>query len=784
MAHQTPPAGEIDDGAHAGRDGDWSFSLVALWQYRLTVAACVLVGTALGYLAYRQQAPVYQSTAQVLVTDNRRMLPTEGIVAPAAGDQAVTGSLLDTQVAIVRSPLVIDRALKESGLSNADFLKHQIVIGRGGDTNESKNASILQIGSRGPDPKSTRTVSAALAASYADFLQAKFASASNQTEQLLKQAREQIGGELKDLETEYEEFRSSELFLLDSEGKSSPARSRLAQVVQSLGQLQLEELGLRSERTFLTTALENETDLASLVLLITTTPKALEKAGAKTQQPGAVDQPEIRRQLITAYLNKLELEQRWGANHPELVDARSRIASLEQLLGVDAQTLMDGLRRSARTPEVGQEQARSQLREQVATYVKSLDNQLAEIDQRKGELQRMQDRLSVETQKLATAEARGERLRQQTERSRRFLDGIIDSLTALDLAGDDAGGVQAQIISPAEVGGKVAPKLMQSLGMGGVLGMLVGGLFAALLSWSDKGFRSPAEIRQVLGVPVVGEVPQFSAKRRGGRKSKGKQAGVHPTLMAYHRPASRDAESIRSIRTSLMVDHPDGHIAVQVTSPMPGDGKTTLACNLAASIARAGKRTLLVDADMRRPKVHLMFDANRDAGIVHLIHAREGSNGSNRFVQPFQPTPLEHLHVVTAEPGVADPSELLHSPHFAGLVEQLKREYDYVIIDTPPVLPCTDPSIVAAMADAVLVVLRIDKRTRPRATAAAEALRAVRANLVGIVVNGIEEGSRGYGSRGYYGYSYRGYESRNTYYGNGYYGDSSAVRDTVPAGQA
>ena len=190
-----------------------------------------------------------------------------------------------------------------------------------------------------------------------------------------------------------------------------------------------------------------------------------------------------------------------------------------------------------------------------------------------------------------------------------------------------------------------------------------------------------------------------------------------------------------------------------VTSPDPGDGKSITSSGLAIAMAQAGQRTLLLDGDMRKPRQHKMFGLKNDVGLSTVLAGIDQSKAA------IQRTPLEDLHVLTAGPIPPNPAELLNSPAFKKLLDELGR-YDRIVIDSPPVLPVADARIIASKADMSVMVLRVDKSTRKRAAAAVASLESVNASILGAVLNDMPKGiGYGYGSGyGYYDYKYYGDE--------------------------
>src|SRR5262249_598963 len=155
---------------------------------------------------------------------------------------------------------------------------------------------------------------------------------------------------------------------------------------------------------------------------------------------------------------------------------------------------------------------------------------------------------------------------------------------------------------------KVEPKPLPIFGLGGVLGLLAGLALAFLAEVSDKSFRTPEEIRRRLGLPIVGHIPYLRPDEAATERARAAGVNVDPLLRAYLQPKSVQAEAYRGVRTSLYFSTQDEqHKVIQITSPSKGDGKSTMAANLAVSIAQSGKSVLVIDADFRRPRLHKIF---------------------------------------------------------------------------------------------------------------------------------------------------------------------------------
>ena len=216
--------------------------------------------------------------------------------------------------------------------------------------------------------------------------------------------------------------------------------------------------------------------------------------------------------------------------------------------------------------------------------------------------------------------------------------------------------------------------------------------------------------------------------------------------MIYNRSTkSLTAEAYRSLRTSIQYSSVDKDLKVlSVTSSIPGEGKSTVAANLALSMSEMGKKVLLIDADLRKPTVHKKLQLSNlkglTEGIVYKLELAE-------FIQK----PFDNFHVMTSGKIPPNPAEIVGSEAMSHLIEQLKEVYDHIIIDCPPVLSVTDPLVVSTKVDGTILVVREGKTKSKQVLAAFKELNKIRANVIGTILNDSKEMTRGY-SKYYYQY--------------------------------
>lgn len=281
----------------------------------------------------------------------------------------------------------------------------------------------------------------------------------------------------------------------------------------------------------------------------------------------------------------------------------------------------------------------------------------------------------------------------------------------------------------------ISPKPVLNIGLGAVVGLLLGLGIVVLRDVLDNTVKSPADF-EALGVPVMGSVP---FDRRVSRSPLAFRADPH----------SARSEAYRALRTNMQfvdVDNPPHVIAV--TSAMPNEGKTTTSINLASALAEAGYRVCLIDADLRRPSVADTLGLIGTVGFTSVLI-------SDTPVEEVLQNAGRNLAVLTSGPVPPNPSELLISDHARSVLAEIAGKVDYVVIDTPPLLPVTDGAEIATLADATLVVARAGKTTVDQSKRAIEALAKVGERPVGVILNMLAARTASDYSYGYYYTPYR-----------------------------
>lgn len=290
---------------------------------------------------------------------------------------------------------------------------------------------------------------------------------------------------------------------------------------------------------------------------------------------------------------------------------------------------------------------------------------------------------------------------------------------------------------------QIKPNIRLNLLLGVIAGLLLSVAVAFFLEFIDDSLKSIEEVERFVKRPVYGIIPRIPDYRKEDDGTR----TISSALVTHYSPKSPISEAFRTLRTNIHFADPDRKLrALLVTSAGPSEGKSTIVSNLALTIANTGRKTLLIDCDLRKPNIHNIFELNRDPGLTTALL------GEKSWREVVEATKIDNLSVLTSGPIPPNPTELLGSQQMKNLLAELKEEFELILLDSPPVIAVTDAAILSATVDGTLLVVELG---RSRATAVNRGiglLEKVNANLLGVVTNNIFAGYRY--DYGYYSYYY------------------------------
>ena len=288
----------------------------------------------------------------------------------------------------------------------------------------------------------------------------------------------------------------------------------------------------------------------------------------------------------------------------------------------------------------------------------------------------------------------------------------------------------------------ISPKPLQTAALACAVGLLAMGGLSFAVEYLDDTIKTPEDINQLVGLPVIGYVGDLNANRRLKNEN-----NTEHVLFTSSQPRSVVSEAMRSLRTNLEFSAIDEPIkSILITSGTPEEGKSTIAANFAMVVAQSGKKTLLLDADMRRPSAHKFFDISNRIGLSDLLR---GKLPLDRLISSLKDQP--NLSVLTSGRLPPDPTELLSSERMETLIEEFESKFDVIIIDCSPMV-VADPQILASKVSGVIYIVQPGKIRTQQLTTPIEQLQRINARLLGIVFNRISNKSDSYYG-GYYYYS-------------------------------
>ena len=374
------------------------------------------------------------------------------------------------------------------------------------------------------------------------------------------------------------------------------------------------------------------------------------------------------------------------------------------------------------------------------------------------------DQQKADTNQMAEKLVQYNILKHEAEANKQLYDGMLQKLKE---AGITAGlrSSNIRVVDPALIPtGPTRPNKTRNIMLSVLVG-LIGGIGLALLrEYMDNTVKTPDDIETLARLPSLAVVPSLSnsSGKRSGRFAKLLKAPViagkegRAELISHNMPQSQMSEAFRALRTSLLLsqaDHPPQ--VILMTSALPREGKTTAAVNLAVTLAQLGDKTLLVDADLRKPGI------NRALSLVDGKHAGLSSYlaGVSSLDLITVPHPaITNLAAIPTGPIPPNPADLLSSRRLTELIAELRTRYKFVVIDSPPIMAATDAVILSVLVDGVLIVVRSGETPKEAFTRTRDLLAGVKCHMLGVVLNAVDASSPDYYySYRYYPYSYGGY---------------------------
>jgi polysaccharide biosynthesis transport protein len=575
----------------------------------------------------------------------------------------------------------------------------------------SPNTRIIEVHYRSPDPQMAANIVNTLMQTYVENnFKARFESTMQASDWLSKQL---VDLQMK-VETSQEKLvrYQKEHEILGADEKQNITMEKLDELNKELTQAESE----RMDKEALYRLVDSGDPDA-----ISSSASALEEAGAGSQSSSAL-LGALRSKQADLKIQSAEMSTQFGPAYPKLKELNNQLKEVE-----------------------------AQIQSEMKKVVAKVRGQFNAALQRENMLREALDKQKQEANKLNESAIEYTLLKRDVDTNRQLYEGLLQKLKE---AGVSAGlkSNNFRIVDSARPPTyPIEPNIPRNLLFAFVLGLASGVGLAFLIEGLDNTVRTTEQAQLISGVASLGMIPLGSKSAREGPNPKRLVIATSKEaveLVTQVRPQSQMAESYRALRTSLLLSSLGAPPkVVMVTSALPQEGKTTTSINTAVVLAQKGVRVLLIDADLRRPSIHKTLGMGPHSGLSNVL------TGSTSLEHAITRTAiLPNLFVLPAGTPPPNPAELLASSNMRDVLNELREQYDHIVIDTPPSLSVTDAVVLSPRADAVILVIRSGQTTKQALRRSRDTLLQVNAKLVGVLLNAVDLTSPDY----YYYYEYRG----------------------------
>ncbi|MGI9457949.1 MAG: polysaccharide biosynthesis tyrosine autokinase [Aeoliella sp.] len=725
-------------------------AVMRLWRILLYRKSLVLgalgVCLALGVAYYLTAPRYYRSTAKLLIVERKADELT------SMGEQIANESLMATQRGLVVSPRVVQNALDtlpaefQIDLSKTPRREWVEELSERLSAKAARKESFIEVSYLSLDPEAAAAVVSSVVNSSVDFVEDTHQGSAGKTIEELNSWRSRVEIDLTNKQQAMLELRGrvGHLAMGEEDGAIDPTVQRALRLNESWIAAQEKRIDFQARLGAVDAAIAAGHDLQQHLMALQETLGQQMLASSLGLSPD--DLTAIREQeqeLIGAKRRMETLSPYLGPANPKVLDLQAKIDGLEQYLAnyrSHAGERLAGLSNAELGP---------QLRAMLSQAIQQAWHQERQMGAAFQSARSDAVRHSADLVDLHAHQRDVVRLENERE-------SIIEQIAATDFF-QSQGPIQAVIVrDPLPNDKPVTPRLNLVVVLSVLCGLSIGVVLAYVQDVLDDRFNSPEELSVQLGVPVLALVERLDPLPGEGLAS----------LHTHMQPNAADSEAFRTLRTSLALNA-DVSDRILISSAEPGDGKTTVSANLAVALAQAGKRTLVIDADLRRPGMTALLGLKGVPGVVDILSS--GQPPAELAPKHVLKTDAENLDVIPAGLRRPNPAELLSSGAFIELLAWADSEYEQVLVDCPPVLAVSDAQIVGRLVDGAILVVRPDKNHRRLVARACESFRATGTHVFGVVANDVSEFSgTGYGYG--YGYSYGGEDEH----------EEPAVRETHP----
>lgn len=688
----------------------------------------------LGALYYASATRIYEAKATLLIRQNNK-----DTSPPSMASEGGQRDIMPTYQSLVKKSKVLQRAIarleKKYRIDFHGVPQRKWVEVLKGNLSASveRRTNMLVVSYRSKDPEAAVAVVSAVIGAYVDYINETHRGAAGDLKQILSVKMDEYEQKLAAKETELAQALGSFDAPITSKDGSyqHPYQQGMQQAYETYRMAKEQRLNYQSTLAAVREAIRNGEDLQPYVL------KIQEQVGSEIllaslgfNAQDARIQADVSRARAKDVAELQTISAGLGQNHPRVVEMRQRIRMADEFLASQrAQT-------KQRVDTLKKEQLGPMLLE-------TLTQQHRQAVQQEALLRADFDQACEEAKQVSSGAFQIEKLRHQLDRLRNEHDAMIERIGSVDLSQKN-GDIMAEITEdPVPNYAPVSPRLPIVGAACLFLALVCGGAAVYVLDILDDRFRSPEELQVHLGVPVLAMVRRMEIEDAAGL------AGVQVHLA----PDTAESEAFRTLRSALAFSAGESGRLV-VSSSEPGDGKTTVLVNLAVSLAQSGKKTLLIDADLRRPGLTSLLGLK---GLPGATDALRGDSAElvETATRVVLSTEIEGLDVLPSGPRLPNPAELLAGRNFADLLAWAESVYDQILIDSPPVLAASDSQLIGRLVDGVILVVNSEKNRRRTVIRAVESFTTAGVHVFGVVANRVsDDAGNGYGYGYGYGYTY------------------------------
>lgn len=701
-----------------------------------------IAGLVVGVMYYIYSGPRYDASTRILVS-KLASTPLQQGEATTYGDRA-------EHVEIIKSDIIVQRAYEKHNLgelptiAKSDEPIRELIEDLKVKRSAGQDRSFLNffdISYQSRSKKDAAAIIDAVVDAYDEYLAETRKEQSDEVLSLIEQADVKLQKEIDELKEEYRNFRREAPILFQNPvGKVTanggqiitPPNHYMARV-DDLRKVERDNIKRRNAIEAQIEVLnqmmsegESRQAIEQYVMMSMSQQSGSESGGSgSTTNPLLVVKPSKERldeMLLRAKIKEADLLHHLGPDHPDVQKNRKGIQGIVE--AYHAEGLVPPQFGSFTETETTTRLEREGV-DLASIYLRFLHEQLKQLDFSDQAIQtQLKDAIS-QAKEASDYEVIEKQLSDDLQAKQALRDGVAKQLELTDITKDQTGYRMKQI---SDIIVELSLKrILKIVGAFGIFGALCVFAYKYFMEWQDMSLKSLDEVCRYTDSSVMGAVPHFVVDPRT-RAADG--SGLSEALMYYHRPGSREAEAYRSVRTTLFFSTaPKNERVIQVSSPEPGDGKTTSIANLAVAVAQSGKRVLLIDGDLRRPTIHDLFNLPQHVGLSDVLRR------DVEWMNAVRPTEIDGLFVLTAGDAPDNPAELLSTSDLSSTLKAARSEFDYVFIDTPPILAVSDPCIISPHVDGMVLVVRMQKNKRPAVIRTKDILDSHGVQIYGIIAN-------------------------------------------------